>query len=228
MKDYIGKVLKFEETQYNSTLRAYAPLLVSINEVGKAYQDLDTGFKFNQDVFFDIVSNGLNNIRKQYAMIIESQIELSKFTSKAIINNMRESIKGDLKELENKIVSMHETKARVSSTSMYSFPVEYEYITIVGIQATLSETDKEKLKDRFSVKIRTEDQNKMYNLLLSVKSSYDNLATFLKENDCDLIAWGNLIGNSNNAMLYESLGTIEIEPYSITMKLKSSKSPVTR
>ncbi len=225
MKDYKGKVLLFQESNYNSTVRSFEPVLNAVNAVSKAYEDLDTSFKFTQEVFEDIIINDTKKISEQYAARIEDQIQSSKFTSKAIINSMRENVSAELVEVSAKIKAMH--AAQQTATSLQSaYPVELEFIKIEDGKAVLNNESKEAIREFFTRKIQTYEQNKLYNLMLGIKDKYDEITSYLKQSGIDLNAFGEIISDKGNGLCYEDNGQFIIDPHFLTIKLKPHVSTI--
>lgn len=225
MEDFKGKVLLFEERNYNSTLRGFQQVINSANAVGECYEELDTTFRFTQEVFEDIIANGTKNISDKYALRIDEQIKNTKLTSKAIINSMRENVTVEMANLSEKIKAMHEAQ-EAASAGVSSYPVELEFIQIKNGKAVLNAESKEAIREIFTVRIRTEEQNKLYNLLLALKESYENLSAFLSQGGIDLGNWGEIISDTGNGLCYEKNGQLEIDPYSLNIKLKAHGSTI--
>jgi hypothetical protein len=223
MKDYKGKVLLFQESSFNATLRSFEPVLNSVNAVSKAYEDLDTTFKFTQEVFEDIVINGTTNISQEYAARIEDQIKNSKFTSKAIVNNMRDNISSDFVEISATIRTLKAEEQAVLSRQK-AYPVELGYIKIESGRAVLNDESKEAIREIFTRKIITDDQNHLYNLMLTMKQAYEDLSSFLQENGINLNTWGDIISDTHNGLCYENNGELVIDPDFLTIKLKTNGS----
>jgi hypothetical protein len=224
MKNYIGTLLSFDEKNYEKTIAKYKPLLHAVDVVGEHYESLDTSFKFTQEVFEDIVANKASNIKGQYDVVIEQQIEQSKFTSKAIVNNIKQSAVIEICEFEKVINGMFETQQKaaapeylVSQQKDTIYPVDFKYIRIIDGKAELPEEYKAQIKEAFEIKINTSKQNEFYNRLLSVQKEYEGLTTFLVNEGFDLNNTVIISDTVQRCLLSEVDGKLTIEPETITL-----------
>jgi hypothetical protein len=224
MKNYIGTLLSFDEKNYEKTIAKYKPLLHAVDVVGEHYESLDTSFKFTQEVFEDIVANKASKIKGQYDVVIEQQIEQSKFTSKAIVNNIKQSAVIEICEFEKVINGMFETQQKaaapeylVSQQKDTVYPVDFKYIRIIDGKAELPEEYKAQIKEAFEIKISTSKQNDFYNRLLSVQKEYEGLTTFLVNEGFDLNNTVIISDTVQRCLLSEVDGKLTIEPETITL-----------
>ncbi len=138
---------------------------------------------------------------------------------------MRENVAVEMANLSEKIKAMHEAQEKATN-GLSAYPIELVFIKIEKGKAVLNDESKEAIREIFTVKIRTEEQNKLYNLLLALKESYENLSAFLSQGGIDLGNWGEIISDTGNGLCYEKNGQLEIDPYSLNIKLKAHGSTI--
>jgi len=212
MENYIGTVLSFNDGAFNNNIRAFNGLRKSINEVGEAYEALDTTFKFTQDVFEDIVAHNTANVQKMYAKTIEKQIETSKFTSKAIVKSMRDNISVEIEALNKKVEAMFNALSVARQSGFYNIYVEFSYIKIVAGKAVLTEESTEILKDLHSETIKTQNQSDFYNQCLEFADRYKDIVSYLNEHHPEAVKHKAVLTENGNSILYVSGEELKINP----------------
>jgi hypothetical protein len=197
MEDYKGKLLNFNEATFNDTIRSYTPLLQAINKVAEAYEGLDTSFEFNEAVFRDIIINRCVNVKQQYSNLIEKQIETAKFTSKAIVQSMRENVSTEIATLEQAVEVMFQALYEAGLS-------DFANVDIAAGKAVLTPAGKEIIRKQFEERISSNDQNELYNLALNLCANYESLNLFLREKTNGGNQHWRLIGNSTNSIFEEN------------------------
>lgn len=181
MENHIGKVLHFNEYSYNASIRAYHSVMAAIDKAGAAFEALDSTFVFNQEVYKDMLANKSANIHKQYLAIVDDQIKSLKFTSKAVIDSLRSKIVFDIQDLEDKIQAIFTTESTAGHNSFHTVYFDLSNISIIKGKAVLADETKEKIKDLCETRVKTQDQNELYNYALQLQADYKKFADFIKE-----------------------------------------------
>jgi hypothetical protein len=211
MENYIGKVLDFNQASYNASIQAYQKAMSAIDKAGAAFEALDSTFVFNQEVYKDMLAHKSANIHKQYSAIIDAQIKSLNFTSKAVIDSLRSKIVVDIQGLEDTIEAMASTAGQ---GSLYDVHFDLSNISIIKGKAVLADETKEKIKNLCETKVRTDDQNELYNYALQLQADYKKFADFIKEKNPKITQapYPSTFLQNDNGRFTENKGELIINP----------------
>ena len=210
MEDFKGTVLHFDEVAYTHQARRLTKLCSQVNDIACDYAALDSNFVFSQSTLTDLLTGGISSIAKQYAAITAGQISKLRFSAPALVQSLQSGNAAALEPLAQKIEAL---RGEVGE-------MDRPYIIIEDGKATLPEKTMQALKEHYSVIVRTDAQNELYNHLLTVKQAYEVLTAFMVQHGCPLHAWGDIISRfSNNALLYEGGAQLHITRGAINIKL---------
>lgn len=189
MEDYKGKVLHYDGGSFNATIAAHYKVIKVINEAAAAYEELDTTFKFTEEVLAEMLAKNITPIKERYAQVIEDQIRSSKFTSKAVIESMKARIDADINELYVKIEKISDTIHTLGQHESWLNSIHFSAsnIAVIDGKAIFSKEAEERVKDLCEAKIRTDVQNEFYNLCLNAQQSFSKVVEFLQEHKPQIV-----------------------------------------
>src|SRR4051812_31905390 len=101
-KQLLGKILNFNEIDFNRSIHAYKQLIPIINDLAVDYERYGFG-TFTQEAYNDILKNRANNIRQRYNEQVRKSIEDLKITSPTIRENMIKQASKDMDAYTEKI-----------------------------------------------------------------------------------------------------------------------------
>ncbi len=146
-------------------------MIPAINDIADIYNTLGFKVDFNEEIFRDILSNGIKNIRNEYYKAVKDDIKKMKVATLAITGNLAGKVEETLMPLEAAINTLRDIEDSIIINSSGAFtPISYDDIKFIERRPQLKLDQFEK---RFQTIIETETQSNFYQSYIDLKDAWE-------------------------------------------------------
>jgi hypothetical protein len=216
MKNLIGKVLYFDEANFNANLLRYQPVITAFEKVKCLYEALDPSYKFITATLLLFLKDP-KSIFDAYKALAGEQLKAAKLSAKALVVAVENEVSNNINELDEALKKVHEiAQKEANSVIGKSFLINPEFLIEQKGKIILDPSKVELIRKLYEEKVETELQNQLQNLLIELKEKYTALRDFANANTI-LIPIDPIIGrvndiNTNDLLVIHNNGEMEINP----------------
>lgn len=196
---HLGKLLHFDELAYNRMRKDYDDeILPRIRQIKSLYDSLGLKDEFSQTIFNDLLQNSTRNLETQ----LENQIDqdLKKIRTPVLKTLALENIGETIRPLQKAINDLKQCFFS-NSTKTFATPLDWADITFENSMPAVRDAQ---VKKKFETRVETEVQAALYDKLLGLQHTWNDLLEFLKTNSRFAIHYGFVIfGNGDGDGLVE-------------------------
>lgn len=172
------KFLLFDKASYDRTLSSLPKIANVIDMISEQFESFGIG-PFTQEVYDIIINQGIGPIKNRYQQAVEK--DLSKFKTSALRNGALWDCSVQLNKLSELNRMLDETVQRAQSTITGPISIDLSYFQIIDGRAQVTDESKATIRERFTVYIETETEQKTYDLLMRLKEAWDTFRDHIKK-----------------------------------------------
>lgn len=183
MDNHIGTIVEAREAFSKNHIAFLDSVLPKVNEFIQSYETLGEG-QLTQSKLEEIAVNGLEKIKAAYSAKLEKRLLKAGAVVSMLAEPARNEAKRVLSVVKEKYNDVMNAFINIPAHRTLFFDATIPFLlsdfSIIDGVAVLDESAKQKIRDKYLIKISSPEQSDIYQAYLETKEAFDKLATLVR------------------------------------------------